>query len=235
MKNIAILGIASLALGLSAMEADAKGRYERVPVKTAAIAPEKGMVQLMTELRGAIARKDRTAIYGMLAPKFLLTRDLAGDYNAKYSARKQFDVVFKGWDGLTEIVNAASWGPNEKGSKLICGPATLTDADEKKIIAAAKQRGDDPENTYYEWLYVDAADVPVLEKPDLSASKMTTLNHEAVRALGGGNTNWIEVGLPDGSIGYVESKHLLSMQPERLCLTKNKGKWRIGGFEGGGD
>ena len=119
MKNIAISVIASLAFCVSSPEANAKGRYERVPVKTSAIPPEKGMTQLMTELRGAIARKDRTAIYGMLAPKFVLTRDLAGDFNAKYSARKQFDVVFKGWDGLTEIANATSWGPNEKGSKLI--------------------------------------------------------------------------------------------------------------------
>lgn len=228
-----VAGASMLALASGAMAAG-KGVYERALLTTSAKPVEPGLQGAIDALRAAVAKKDRKAVYAMIAPKFEVQRDLGGLISAKMSARKKFDTMMPGWGDLTALAQGKSWGPIEPDGKLQCGPAPLTDADEKKVFKAAKQRDSSDENTYYEWVYADVPGVAVHEKPDVEASKIADLKVEAVRALGGGKS-WTKISLPEGTIGYVKSDDLFALLSPRLCFAKVKSKWMIAAYVGGGD
>lgn len=232
MKTI-LTAIASLALAASG-GAWAKGIYQRASVDTSAKPVEPALQTVMDTLRSAIAKKDRNAVYKMISPKFEVQRDLGGMISAKMSAKKKFDTMMPGWSDLTALANMQSWGPEQPGSKMMCGPAALTEKDERAVMRAAKQRDGSDDNTYYEWLYTDAQSLPVFEKPDLAANTFTSIHREAIRATGG-DDNWTTVALPDGTMGYIQAPKLYALLNPRLCFGKVKGKWMISAYVGGGD
>lgn len=228
---IAAIACAGMSMTGSAF---AGGTYERATVKTSAVQVEPALQATMDGLRAAIAKKDRKAVYKMISPKFEVQRDLGGMISQKMSAEKKFDTMMPGWDDLTALANMQSWGPEEPGSKMMCGPAALTEGDEKTAMRAATQRDGNDENTYYEWLYTDDNALAVHSKPDASAKQIGTLSREAIRAVGGDDA-WTNVALPDGTLGYVKADRLYALLHPRLCFSKVKGKWMIGAYVGGGD
>jgi hypothetical protein len=218
----------------AAEPAAAKGTYDRVPVKTAGLKLEPGAARAVATLRTAVAKRDRQAVYRMLAPKFEILRDFGGNTDARLSARKQFDVVLNGWEGLDRLVTARNWGPFPEEKGLICGPAPLSQSDEDRVIRAAKQRGDAEDDYWFEWLYVEGSGVPVRDTPNAKGRAIAQLSREAVRSLKF-EGDWYRVALPGGQEGYVPERATLNLFAERLCLRKIKGQWRVAAFVGGGD
>jgi hypothetical protein len=231
MRSIAIALIAVLGV---ASEAPAKGTYDRIPITTSGVKLEAAAVRALRDLRTAVARRDRPAVYGMLAPKFEILRDFGGNADPKLSARRQFEAVLKGWAGLDRLVAARDWGPFPEDKRLLCGPAPLTQGDEDRVIRAAKQRGDAEDDYWFEWLYVEGTGVPVREGPAFRARPIATVSREAVRSLKV-EGDWYRVALPDGREGYLYERATLTIFAERLCLRKIKGQWRVAAFVGGGD
>jgi hypothetical protein len=225
---------ACACLGLAANAAAAKETYDRAEVKTTAANVEPALKTAMDAVRAAIVKKDRKSIYKMISPKFEVQRDLGGMISRKMSPKKKFDTMMPGWDDLTALANMQSWGPEQPGSKMMCGPAALTETDERTVMRAAKQRDGSDDNTYYEWLYTDALDLPVHASADGASKRIATLSHEGVRAVGG-DDKWTNVALPDGTLGYVEAASLYALLHPRLCFAKVKGKWMISAYVGGGD
>jgi hypothetical protein len=185
-------------------------------------------------LRAAVATKNRKAIYKMISPSFEVQRDLGGMINSRMSARKKFDTMMPGWEDLTALANIENWGPEQPGSKLMCGPAALTEQDELAVMRAAKQRDGSDDNAYYEWLYTDAGKLAVHAGPDAASKEIGSLSREAIRSVGG-DDRWTNVALPDGTMGYVEASRMHALLNPRLCFAKVKGKWMIGAYVGGGD
>ena len=87
MKPI-LLALTLITALIGATSADAKGRYDRVAVKTTAIPPDRATSASIKEFRLAVQRRDRTALYGMLGPRFSIERDFGGMTDKKISARK---------------------------------------------------------------------------------------------------------------------------------------------------
>lgn len=223
-----------LAAAIALTPAHAAQTYDRVPVKTLAQKPDAALTKAIKDLRVAVARKDRRAIYAMLAPKFTIERDFGGLTDRKLSARRQFDVIFPNWDTLPRLAGSASWGPWEKTSKLMCGPAALTEADENRVIAATKQRGDNEDDYWFEWVYVDLDNVAVRDAPSFKGAVAGRISHEAVRALERKN-GWFKVAMPDGREAYLSERVGLALFNDRLCFARVKGKWRLAAYIGGGD
>lgn len=223
--------LAALALMTPAMAAQT---YDRVPVRTFAIKPDRALNQAITAFRSAVARKDRRAVHALLGPKFTIERDFGGLTNAKLSARGQFDAALPGWDVLTRLSAANSWGPWEKGSKLICGPAALTQADESRVIRATKQRGDNEEDYWFEWVYVDLDNVVVRDAPTFKGAVIGKISREAVRALERVE-GWFKIALPDGREAFLSERVGLALFNDRICFARVKGKWRLSAYIGGGD
>jgi hypothetical protein len=227
--------VAILGLGLAASGSVlAKETYDRAVVQTSAMQIEPALQTEMDALRTAITKKDRKAVHKMISPKFEVQRDLGGMISRKMSAKKKFDTMMPGWDDLTALANMQSWGPEQPGSKMMCGPAALTGTDEAAVMRAAKQRDGSDDNTYYEWLYTDAKELAVYASADSGSKKIGALSHEAVRAVGG-DDNWTNVAMPDGTLGYVKADNLYALLHPRLCFAKVKGKWMISAYVGGGD
>lgn len=226
-----VLFLAALAVF---QQANAAPSYDRVPVKTFAIKPDRALTQAIAALRMAVARKDRRAVYALLAAKFTIERDFGGLTNAKLSARGQFDAALPGWETLTRLAASNSWGPWEKGSKLMCGPAALTEADETRVIRAAKQRGDNEDDYWFEWVYVDLDNVVVRAAPTFKAAVTGRISREAVRALER-KDGWFKVALPDGRTAYLSERVGLALFNDRLCFSRVKGRWRLSAYIGGGD
>ena len=231
---IKILSAAVILCAAGSTGAMAKETFDRAEVRTAAAPVEPALQAALDALRAAIARKDRKAVYKMIAPKFEVQRDLGGMVSPKMSAKKKFDTMMPGWDDLTALANMRSWGPERPGSKMMCGPAALTEKDETIVMRAAKQRDGSDDNTYYEWLYSDAPDLAVHEKADASSKQIGTLSREAIRAVGG-DDKWTNVAMPDGTLGYVKADQLFALLHPRLCFAKVNGKWMISAYVGGGD
>jgi hypothetical protein len=228
--KVALLGLA-LAFAASAWAGPA---YDRVPVQTMAQKPDRALTLAIANLRKAVARKDRKAIYAMLPPRFTIERDFGGVTNRKLSARAQFDAALPGWNVLTRLAASASWGPWEKGSKLICGPAALTEADERRIMRAAKQRGESEEDYWFEWVYVDIDNVAVRAAPGFKAEVTGRINREAVRALER-KDGWFKIALPDGREAFLSERVGLALFNDRICFARVRGKWRLAAYVGGGD
>jgi hypothetical protein len=227
-----------LALSVSlvwAAPAVATPKYDRVPVQTMATKQDRAFASALKTLRLAVARKDRRAVYALLASKFVIERDFGGLTNPKLSARAQFDAALPGWDALARLSAAAQWGPWEKGSKLICGPAALSAADETRVIRAAKQRGDNEDDYWFEWVYVELDGVAVRKAPSFQAAAIASISREAVRALERKGDGWIKVALPDGREAFLSERVALTMFNDSLCLRNVGGKWRLAGYVGGGD
>jgi hypothetical protein len=228
-----LCGLVAILLAAAA-PAHAKGTYDRVPVSTTGVKLELGAVRTLTILRAAVAKRDRQAVYRLLAPKFEILRDFGGNADAKLSARKQLDAVLNGWDGLTSLVAARNWGPFPEEKGLICGPAPLTQRDEDRVIRAAKQRGDAEDDYWFEWLYVEGTNVPVRESPSFKARAIAMISREAVRTLKF-EENWYRVALPNGREGFLFERSAVPIFAPRLCIRKIKGQWRLAAFVGGGD
>jgi hypothetical protein len=208
--------------------------YDRVPVKTLAQKPDRALRAAIATLRAAVAKKDRQAVYALLGNRFAIERDFGGLTDRKLSARGQFDAALPGWDVLTRLAAANSWGPWEKGSKLMCGPAALTEADQTRVVRAAKQRGDSDEDYWFEWVYVDLDKVVVRDAPTFKGAVLTTISREAVRALER-KDGWFKIALPDGREAYLSERVGLSMFNDRICFSRVRGKWRLAAYIGGGD
>jgi hypothetical protein len=208
--------------------------YDRVPVTTFAQKPEKNLAQAIKSLRKAIARRDRKTVHAMLATRFTIERDFGGLTNKKMSARAQFDAALPGWENLSRLAASNSWGPWERGSKLICGPAALTEADETRVIRAAKQRGDSEEDYWFEWVYVDLNNVVVRDSPAFNGAVISNISREAVRALERVE-GWFKIALPDGREAYLSERVGLALFNDRLCFSRVRGKWRLAAYVGGGD
>lgn len=214
--------------------AGAAPTYHRVPVKTFAQKPDRALTKTIAAFRAAVANKDRKALYALLGPRFQIERDFGGVTDKKLSARAQFDAALPGWEALTRLTNAASWGPWRKGSKLMCGPAALTESDEARIVRAAKQRGDAEDDYYFEWVYVDIDNVAVRDAPSFKGAVVGRLNREAVRALTR-KDGWFTVALPDGREVFLSERVGLALFNDRICFARIKGKWRLSAYIGGGD
>jgi hypothetical protein len=225
--------IALFALAFAGL-ASAAPSYDRVPVKTFAQKPDNALARAIKDLRSAVARKDRRAVYALLGPRFIIERDFGGLTNPKLSVRGQFDAALPGWDVLARLAASNSWGPWEKGSKSMCGPAALTEADETRVIRAAKQRGDNGDDYWFEWVYVDLDNVVVRDAPKFRANVVGRISREAVRALGREN-GWFKVALPDSREAYLSERVGLALFNDRICFSRVRGKWRLSAYVGGGD
>jgi hypothetical protein len=209
--------------------------YDRVPIATHAKKQDRSFAAALKAFRQAVARKDRRAVYAMLAPTFTVERDFGGVTNRKLSTRAQFDAALPGWDALTRVSAAANWGPWEKGSKLMCGPAAIAEADEARLMRAAKQRGDAEDDYWFEWVYVELKDVAVRAAPTFKGEIVARLNREAVRALERKGDGWIKVALPDGREAYLSERVATTTFNDRICFRNVRGKWRLAAYIGGGD
>jgi hypothetical protein len=221
-------------LGAAVTQAHAAGRYDRVPVRTAAQPQDRAFVRTLRELQEAVRRRDRVAVYGLLAPRFAVERDFGGMADPKLPARKQFDLVLPGWEALERLSAARAWGPWTPKSRTMCGPAPLTAGDLARIERAAKQRGEDPGDIWFQWIYFESSGFVARDKPSEQAPAAMIMSREAIRALDRDN-GWFRVALPTGDDAYVRESDAVSIVNDRLCFRLVKGKWRLAAYVGGGD
>jgi hypothetical protein len=226
--------LASLSLAALTFDAHAAGVYDRVPVKTTHVPPDRAFSAFLFELRDAVGKRDRAAVRSLIGKSFQIARDFGGMYDPKKTARQNFDVLFPDWSALDELMRASTFGPAGYIGKSVCGPAPLNAQSEKRIKKAAKQFGDDAGDTWIDWAYVDRQGVIVRSHPSNTAVIAARLSHEAVRVLEGGEL-WSKLALSNGDTGHVEAKDLIGLLNPRLCYAKTKLGWRIVGYVGGGD
>ena len=228
--------------------------YARVKVElTPAYTPDAAFSRFRSEFTNAVARKDATALFALVAPGFVWTQnsELAGDFDPGRDAQHNFRVVFgfrapgKGvdgevesgpfWDALAAFANNGSYYQSTSGGNLVCSPIAASIVDEE-AFERARSKVETPDEGA-DWYFI-ARSTPVTKAPGDKGAPIATLGLEAVPILKAHPTSdsaqptsaptHYEVLLPSGRTGWIPANAAQPFQTDRLCYALTaKVEWKI--------
>lgn len=206
-------------------------------------------------LADAIARKDVTALAGLVAPTFVwtvngsLTEQLDLGRDAGHNLRVAFGFREPGKDADGPVENGPYWdtladltrdpGVEKPGeSNLVCGPLSAT-ADEAALERAQKaiREGDEA----IDWFYA-VPDTAVSASPGGGGAPVGTVGRIAVPVLDAhpaapeGQTappaTHYQILLPSGKTGWIPVQAARPLVSDRLCYSRTAdGQWRIASYD----
>lgn len=231
-----------------------KAAYPRVKVElTPAYMPDAAFNRFRTEFINAVAKKDSTALFALVAPGFVWTANnsLASEFDPGRDPQHNFRVVFgfrafgqdvdgnvengPFWNALAAFANDSSYYQSTSEGNLICGPVGATIVDEQ-VFEQARSRIETPDEGA-EW-YIIVRSTPVAKAPGDTGPPIATLDLEAVPILntypssGNGDPmsapTHYEVLLPSGRTGWIPARAARPIQADQLCYAMTaKGEWKI--------
>ena len=218
------------------------GRFQAVVVVDNRYSPTPDFEDFVSSLKKATEERDQDFIYGKVADSFFYQRDFGGMFNASLSGVENFKNVIvldnerlgeeyrdSGWHELASYLNVRSF---QVVGDDVCGPA------------GANVMGEFPDDNYwFEWGYIDGAGVRVRNEPGITGRVLTQLTYEVIEPTGEvadaldplEKSLWVEIIMPDGTTGYVESSYVSGFLNSKLCYTLTDDGWMIAGYVGGGD
>lgn len=156
-------------------------------------------------------------------------------------------LSFGGHSGIKDFVEM--WKPNspdsavwDELSTILALGGTFSTSEGKRVFWAPYTFSAFPDGLDgYEYASIVGDNVRVRSQPNTTASIVTNLSYDVVKAtflIGDNNREdnfpgWVKVVVPDGRNGYVASKYIRSPTDYRLGFEKNRGKWLITAFIGG--
>ncbi len=194
------------------------------------------------------ARRDATALYRLLSPKFFEVGCCEDGPNYKglpaiasfkamvaQEPNSQWLLVQEAMQVGVVKTKRTYDGYSSPNGLLFCGPATASGALSGCDFGPDRSEGDD-------MAYVIGTSVPLHAEPHHSARIITSLSWDMVQALPDGwgapddSDHWTKVRLGDGTVGYVESRFVHWFLGPTICFRKDAtGPWRIAGIDLGGD
>ncbi|WP_156034262.1 SH3 domain-containing protein [Bosea sp. 117] len=212
-------------------------------------ADDPGLTALIEKLRGALAKKDATAIREAASPQLVVIAPAIGfppaaapkpeKLDDKLTGPERLDKAFarlstsgeepkrKELDGLILLgVGEALAKGTVSRSTLVrgafCAPAEPR-FDRAQVLAVAKAAGEVPDN-----LVILTEETTFLEKPDTAAASAGALKPGTVvpfieGAVEGADRkrDWYAVALPSGKRGYAKNDKSMSFEATRLCFTRD--------------
>lgn len=244
MRTRSIIGMALLALAVLTPPADAlarAARYAPIPIARPAPLTDADFATFRQTLAEAAARKDMTAIGGLVvAQGFFWEREVgslppAADTPGASLLQEALglnDQASHGWSALARFAADPAPGPAPGRAGVVCTPAYPV-FNEPALRAAMTAT----DSEFFDWAYPATDDVPALSRPHSDAKSVATLGAALLHVLvwPGNDTGYAEVALPDGKTGYVAAAQLRPLATDQLCYIKTDAGWRIGGYIGGGE
>ena len=131
------------------------------------------------------------------------------------------------WEKLSTVLSLGGTFSTSEGKKLFWAPYTFSTFPEDLDA--------------FEYAAIVGENVRVRSKPNATASIVTNLSYDMVKAtFPGGDSDregdirgWVRVVVPDGRNGYVASRYIRSPIDYRLGFEKIRGKWLITAFIAG--
>jgi hypothetical protein len=161
-------------------------------------------------------RRDSAALSARLAPTIRFSfGDSRGGTAAFFAHWKKYESMDKLWATLTDVLEH---GGRMQGGASFMAPWTFTALPDSLDA--------------FEYLVVRDSGVVVRAKPD--SAELGSLSYDIVRVgTDRGDSLWRAIRLPDGTSGYVETKHIRSPVDYRIGLRKAGGRWLIDFFVAG--
>ena len=255
---LATLVTAMLIIGGSVSAEVRRVVYPRVKVEvTPAYTPDAAFERFRKDFNSAVAKKDATALFALVAPGFVWTQDynLAVGFDPGRDPQHNFRVVFgfrafgrdvdgevengPFWDALAIFANDATYYQLTEAGNVVCSPIAASIVDEQ-IFERARSRIETPDEAA-DWVFI-VGSAAVIRTPDDKGTPIATLGQEAVPVL---NTHppsdtgeptaaptHFEVLLPTGRTGWIAANAARPLQTDRLCYALTaKAEWKIGIYE----
>lgn len=250
--HLPILAVLPIILAANASAEVRKVAYPKIKVEVAeAYKPDPAFEAMRKTFADAVARKDASVVFTLVAPGFVWTVSgaLAGDFDPGREALHNFKVLFgfrqygKGVDGGVDDgpfwTSLAAFAGEEtfyqtEGGNLVCSPIAGT-VEEDEIFEEARGKVETDDGA--DWYFV-LRDTPVARSPTDKGLPVARLNREAVPVLQVHPTapegqpaptpTHFEVLLPSGRAGWIPAAAALPLETGRLCyVAAPGGAWKI--------
>ena len=245
----AATSVMMLVVGAPASAEIKRVSYPQVKMELATLyKPDAAFENFRKQFSDAVAKKDATALFALVAPGFVWTQNnqLTSEYDPSRDAQHNFRVVFgfrllgkdadgdvengPFWDALAVFANDNTYSQAADSRNLVCSPTTASIVDEG-VFEQARLRIETPEQGA-DW-YFALRSTPVTKAPDDVGAPVSTLGVEAVPVLrthpeSDGKPTHYEVLLPSGRVGWIPASAVRPFQADRLCYALTaKGEWKI--------
>jgi hypothetical protein len=222
--------------------------YKPVPIELTSGEEDQDLVAFRQRVAAVAKKRKYDELARLLVDTgFFWERDFSDSFDPSRAAVDNLALALKlesnagsGWNWLAGLAVEAATGPMPSRPGTICSPAPprFDEIEFDRLLEATNSDADD-------WFYPRIDGVPVRAAPTTSAPLADVLGVYFVRIVGGrpaeaaadfSRNEWVKVATPTAKAGFVAPGLLLSPASERLCYVRDAtGRWRIGGFVGGGD
>jgi len=236
--------------GVSADSVPRQSGYSRLTIDIPdALADDPSFAAFIRDLASHIERGEFRSAETLVAPGFFWERDFGAGFDPRKSAIANFRAAFSLQETqgrhearirLKRVLRTSRAERHFARAGVFCLPAAPTPRDVDRIQSALENMGGD---TALDVLYAGPEGAKVHATPSRSALPLATIRNEVVPIVWGGDSppsgetgpGFRRVRLPDGRQGFVSEDDIFFLVDERLCFRKTNGKWRIAGYQGGGD
>jgi hypothetical protein len=226
--------------------------YSEVKVELAeAFTGDPAFTAMRKAFADAVAKKDANALFALVGPVFLWTREQVVDaqYDRGRDALHNFKVVFNfremGKDTDGGVEGGPSWDelatfatdPTTYSltDNLICTPTSATIADDNVFDQANNKI--DPNNDSAEWYFTVADSTSVAKAPGDTGPPVGKVGKVALPVLGQHppspedkpvTPTHFEVLMPSGRTGWIPASAVRPLGGKQLCFAKTvNGEWKI--------
>ena len=250
--------LAAAALAAPAAADIKKAAYPEIKVTPlTAFKPDAAFAAAHKALTAAVAKKDASALFGLVAPTFVWMLDgrPTDEFDMGRDALYNFKVVFgfrqRGsesdggvadgpfWDALAALAGETTFYRASEDGNLVCGPiaANVADADTFEQANAKLQNDDDTPRWYFTLAATAVARAPGDNGPPIARVGVVALpvlstypaqqDNEPARA-----PTHVEVLLPSAKTGWIAASAMRPLFADRLCFAKTaRGEWKIAAYD----
>ncbi len=241
--------VLSIFLAIAAMPAAAQDQPKPTPVKpykaVALVLPkpisDPSFDVMRKQLADASERKDRAALTRLVAAQgFFWDRENGDGADKRKSGVDNLAAAFGlnnkegvGWDLLTTYADDPTASPSPEHKGALCSPAdpAFNSKELDDLVDAT-------DTDLTDWGYPVAPGVEVRSAGEPGAPVIDKLGLYFVRVMADTITaspSFIHIAMPSGKTGYVSIDAIAPMGNDQLCYVNEGGRWKIGGYIGGGE